>query len=360
MKKFEKIMSEPEYRKLSNLSYSKLAGVDRSPSNLKQDGVEMTPALIYGSAVDVLAFDGKEEFEKKFATISTRKPGFKAMPIIDELYKELENNLDPLDDSVIIPDLSFYEERLLELGKLHEYGGKNWGDDAIIRNLMKECADYFQSIVLNRGKLILDPEQFEFVKNSVNTLYTHPFTSKYFDREQEGIDIYFQFPIVWEYYDESIDKTIDCKSLLDILLVDHNQKKLYPIDLKTTGKSVMYFPYSFIDWNYYLQASFYTDAVHYLKDKLYPEYFDYEVETFKFVVISSKNPVKPLVYNTTAMVIESGRNGGFLKTKSYHNEVKGYKELVRNMYWHIEKDNYMYPKEVYDKNGELTLDVLEC
>ena len=49
-------------------------------------------------------------------------------------------------------------------------------------------------------------------------------------------------------------------NIMFLLLTDHKEKAIYPIDLKTTGKSVLNFRSAFMQWKYYLQASFYMES----------------------------------------------------------------------------------------------------
>lgn len=343
-------MTEPEYRDLNLLSYSQLSGVDYSPASLLNTVRESSEALTYGSAVDTLAFDGREEFEKKFVVMNQEKPSWMLEKVLKSLVQELFATHDELDGP-ISSDLNDYEDLILQMAKHHEYG-KGWKSETIIRKTVEACGELFKHTIENIDKQALSLEQYENVENSVNTLYTHPFTKDSFVAE-EGIEIFYQFPIVWEY--TSGDITFKCKSLLDILKIDHNEKKIYPIDLKTTGKSVLAFRESFIQWHYYIQAAFYTDAVKYLRDKLYPELSGYSVELFKFVVISSKRPIKPLTWLTTPKDISCGKYGGFINGEN----VKGYLQLASEMKWHIDNSSYDYPKEIYDSKGNVTLDVFD-
>lgn len=349
MGKIKKEMTEPEYRAQPCVSYSALSSLDSNPGNLKAGPMEMTEPLIYGSAVDCLAFDGMEEFKKKFATITVQKPNWSGIKLFNAIYEELQATLDITE--TLSNNLADYPDTLLRVARSENYGGDNWRDETIVNKLIKSYGNYYKALIDVDDKLLLDPQQYEYVVNSVQTLYTHDFTRDYF-LPKDGQEVFYQFPIIWEY--KSDDRTIHCKSLLDIMLIDHNEKKIYPIDLKTTGKSVLAFPKSFIEWKYYLQASFYTDAVIYLRDKIYPELSDYSVELFKFVVISSKNPMKPLSFQITPENLKAGKFGGILKNSEEYK--KGYLELIDDMNWHIDNDKYQYPKEVYDNNGLMTLD----
>ena len=343
-----KEMTEPEYRKLPYLSYSLLAGVDKSPANINRDNFEMTSSLIYGSAVDVLAFDGKEEFKKKFAVLDHNAPSDAVKKIVDEVFERNESREKTgfLLTEINSLDSPLLDNEIYEVARGQDYGAANWKKETIIGKVRKEGTKYFDFLSENKGKLMLDGFMYEKARNSVKTLYEHEFTRSYMNPE-DGVEIFFQFPIIWSY------KGFDCKSLLDIFIIDHNKQMIKPVDLKTSFDDVMYFPVNYIKWKYYIQAAFYSRAVSYLKLK-HPQLLNYAVDYFKFIVISSNNPIKPLVYTTTDQDLEYGEYGGTLRNGQ---EVKGFDQLIDDYRWHIENGKYQYPREVYEKNGELEFKV---
>jgi hypothetical protein len=83
--------------------------------------------------------------------------------------------------------------------------------------------------------------------------------------------------------------------------------------------------------------------------------FNYRVENFRFIVVSSTDPYKPLVYKCTEEDLYAGRYGGKLK---YNDEYqKGFDQLIDDMQWHIETNNYSYPREIYELDGEVPLSI---
>lgn len=352
MVKLERKYTEPEYRALDMLSYSKLAGVDKDPANILSEGMKLTKSLIYGSAVDCLIFDGEEEFYKKFALLDYKGPSDKIVEVIDDVFEQYKS----LKDSSFfftgeIEDLSkstLLDDNILNTARRLEYGASNWKDETIIKKIKEDGSNYFNFLKDNEDKIMLDAWMLERAKNSVHVLKHHPFTSKYFT-PVEGVDIYFQFPVIWKYNGK------ECKSLFDILIIDHNNKIIKPVDLKTTYDDVLSFPYNYIKWKYYIQASFYSKSLSYLKLE-YKELFDYKIDLFKFVVISSQDSKRPLVYKTTDVDILVGEHGGYLKDGT---KIKGFKQLIEDMEWHIENEVYDFPKEVYDNKGELEFDIFK-
>lgn len=352
----ERKYTEPEYRQLPCISYSQLSSLDSYPASLvNTTPMEMTDPLIYGSAVDCLAFDGREVFDEKFAVLGQEKPSWMLEKVLKGVINEIQVTHDELTDPPISADLSKYSNVILGVAKSVEYG-KGWKPETIVRKTIEGCGELYRSTIENMGKHALSPQQYEYVENSVNTLFTHEFTAKYFNAE-EGQEIYYQLPIIWEYEDEDTEQIIHCKSLLDILLIDHNTKTIYPIDLKTTGKSVYAFDKSFVEWKYYLQASFYTDAVHHLCKEQYPEYADYKIALFKFVVISSKNPRRPLAFQITESVLNAGRYGAESKEHPKYDK-RGYYQLIKDMNWHLDNQKFDYPRDIYEKDGLIILDSL--
>ena len=351
--KLKRTMTEPEYRALPNVSYSKLSALDRSPKSLIINTFEQSEALIYGSAVDVLLFDGEEVFNKQFAVLTANKPSWGMAKIYEAIMSEIEAQQDDVLPEPLSTKLEDYSDIILRVARANSYGD-GWHNPTIIKKVVEACQELYEFTINSKGKKLLSPEQYEYAFNSIQTLKTHEFTKHLFE-ENDNVDNYYQFPIEWEVEVNGVKVLM--KSLLDILRIDHKNKTIEPKDLKTTGKSVLAFPSSFIEWRYYLQASSYSDAVRYLIKTHYPQYISYRILPFEFLVISSKNPTKPLMYKCTENDLYVGAYGGTVK--SYDREIKGYLELVRDMIWHTENELYNYPKSTYEAKGNLELDMFK-
>lgn len=340
-----KLMSEPEYRQVPAISYSMLSGVDKTPASLINTEKLETTALTYGSAVDTYVFDGEEAFKKRFTVNTGESPSWKVEQIIADIIKTIRLGN---EEGLLTGNLDDYDELILVTANAHDYG-KGWKAETVARKIKDEGGrDLFNFTRDNQGKQILTSEQYENVLNSANTLFSHDFSRKWITADNEDEEVVYQFPIIWNYQGKP------CKSLFDIIKIDHKEKVIYPVDLKTTGDHVLGFPFNFIKWKYYLQAAFYTDALKYYKLEN-KDLFTYRIDVFRFLIISSNNALKPLVYETTIKDLHVGKYGGNLK---YNNEpVRGYTQLIEDMQWHMDNQLFDYPREVYDKQGILTLDV---
>src|SRR5690606_40380902 len=98
-------------------------------------------------------------------------------------------------------------------------------------------------LVKTEGKTLLTSEEYNIVKNKGEQVRNCTHTREYFNSEyqnSEEKEYHYQFPIVFRCGKR------ECKGLLDLLVIDHKNKTIQIVDLKTTGKSNLSFPKSFI------------------------------------------------------------------------------------------------------------------
>jgi len=104
-------------------------------------------------------------------------------------------------------------------------------------------------------KVVLSKDEYDSVVNAKSNIMANPFTSRFFLNLSDDKKLYHQVPIYFEY------KGTECKALLDGIMIDHAAKTIQPFDLKTIGRGLDSFPSSFINYGYYRQAAFYTEAL---------------------------------------------------------------------------------------------------
>lgn len=343
----KRIMTEPEYRQLNYLSYSQLAGVDKTPASLVNKQRLESPGITFGSAVDTYMFDGKEEFKKKFTVLSS-KPSGKIPDVIDDVFILAKNK--ETDFTPISRNIEDYKQEILDTAKAMKFG-QTWNEDTLLSKVYtEEAKNYFVSLIDSSDKLVIDLVTYERVINTCNVLSTHPFTVNKFTPENKNIEIVYQFPIVWKV--ERWNKpSYKAKSLLDVLKIDHKNKIIYPIDLKTSSDHILSFENNYFKFRYPIQEAFYTDAITYWKNNIETKFKDYKVAPFEFVIIQNTDFAKPLIYRSTTDSYELGKFGGNYKGKY----VKGYLQLIDEKNWHLENQLFDYPKQIYDNNGVVLL-----
>ena len=235
----------------------------------------------------------------------------------------------------------------------------NWKTETRVAKIV-EAWEYWEDLKAAEGKVVLSQEENDLISQIVMSIRTNPTTSKYFETSKD-VEILDQLAIYFSYCG------IDCKALLDRVIVDHKNKTIQPIDFKTMGDQTIYFPKSLRQRRYDIQAAFYTEA---LKSK--KEYETYKILPFKFIVESTINPGNPLVFTCSQELLRIGQFGapktylyGKIVSEGYDHmseyksmvtlEIKGFHQLIEDYKWYMEKD-FETKKEIVESQGEFQLD----
>ena len=128
--------------------------------------------------------------------------------------------------------------------------------------------------------------------------------------------------------------------MFDILKVNHKQKTIRPIDLKTTGSPEEKFEKSFLDWCYWIQGSSYPTILS--ESLIKDDYFkDFSLLPFQFLVINKSN-LTPLLWE---MDLEETYE--FTITNYGLNWVN----LLQDADWHLQNGKFDYSRKSYENNG---------
>jgi hypothetical protein len=280
--------------------------------------------FLNGSLADVLLLT-PEEFSSTYHgnTELEKKPSSKIMSIIQYVYAHRGS-----EDTNII--LASHSRLILQAAKDHNYYN-NWPDETRIQKIIDDGHEYWETLInCPKDKQIISKEEYDNALTIVETLRSHPHTSKYFFEKHPHLYSRNQVAIYFEY------KGIKCKALLDRILIDKKNKRIQPLDLKTLAGSTKAFPTNVKKFKYYIQAAWYTLALQH-------EFPDYEILPFKFVVESSDSPgVLPLVFTVSPEYMDLG--------------IEEYTEGIERYKWHVEHNHWDYDKEIYESNGELILE----
>jgi hypothetical protein len=158
--------------------------------------------------------------------------------------------------------------------------------------------------------------------------------------ENSTVESYNEYPIYWEFPIEFDGEKIKCKSLLDRLIIDHPNKKIKIIDIKTTSM-LSTFKQTVEEFAYYRQLAFYKLAVlSDLQTRYGNKYEDYEVETY-IVALSTVDPYECRVFRM-----------------SFDDLKKGAEEILNIMTkisWHYFTGQWDYSQEYHTGDGTETL-----
>ena len=309
---------ESTYRADNALSYSVLARYEREGFNNLDKLFEhiTTPSLIQGSMVDMLITGSQEEFDKEFYVADVPSIGDKELQIADDLFTKYSKDYLPF------PEIPYNAV----LNTANEYAfQKNWRDDTRVKVLKERCTAYYALKFNADGRTIVDLDTYYKVRAMVKALKESPATQGYF------ADNDVMSP-VRRYYQLKFKARLDgvgYRCMADELLVIYDEKKIIPIDLKTSSSKEWDFQHSFEKWMYPIQARLYWLIIK--TNLMNDDYFkDFTLEDYRFIVVN-RNSLKPLVWEfplTKAkgtLVDEEGKE--YRDPLEIGKELRGYLDL---------------------------------
>ena len=276
-------ISEEEYRALPAYSYSTLSrfrreGFDKLDS--LYDKLD-TPSLRWGSALDTLLTDGETEFNNRFIVACFPDIKDSEIKVVKTIFNITEGKTtwDKIHTDVFV--------QAIEECKFQP----NWRPETRVKVIKENCEEYYNLMTLANGKTLLSSEEYTDVVTCVDLLKTSDATKWYFqdnDPFDDSIERLYQLKFTGEY------EGIELKAMMDLAVVDHKNKIIYPCDLKSSGKSEWNFYKSFIEYNYFIQANLYSYLLQKTIEK--DEYFkDFKIADYRFIVICNRTRV-PLVW----------------------------------------------------------------
>ena len=130
------------------------------------------------------------------------------------------------------------------------YKGANYANYRI-KQVKENCEEYYSLLSLAQDKKVLSQSDYDDVLRCVEELRLNSATSYFFDEPlSDDIEKVFQLKFKAEF------EGIGVRCMFDELIVDHTNKVIYPIDLKTTGHPEEEFEGSFVQWRYEISNLF--------------------------------------------------------------------------------------------------------
>lgn len=300
-------VDEPAYRADPALSYSTLARYEREGfNNLEHlfDKLE-TPSLTFGSAVDALITGGQEEFDKNFMVAEFPAIPDSIVTIVKELFQwchSTNRTLESIKDDFVIKIASKYNYQ------------NNWKPETRAKVIKEKGSEYYNLMYVAGDRTILDTNTYQDVCNAVKALIESESTKFYFAENnpfEPDIQRFYQLKFKGEF------GGIAYRNMADLLLLNHKEKWIKPVDLKTSGKPEWDFYKSFIDFRYDIQARLYWAIIRQNMDK--DEYFkDFKLLDYDFIVVNRKT-LTPLVWTcpfTQAKGTLTFGEGGHIRFRS--------------------------------------------
>lgn len=280
------LVTEEEYRADHALSYSTLAKFERGGFNELNklfDKVE-SPSLTFGSAVDSLITGGEAEFNERFLVAEFPSISDNLIQIAKTLharYGETHRSVDTISDNI-----------LAEVGKECDFYANDKYANYRVKLIKENCNEFYNLLYLAADKTILDTQTYGDVLRAVEALRVSENTREYFN----GNDPFTpEVEMLYQLKFKATLNGIDYRCMFDGLKVDHINKTIQPIDLKTSFKKEWDFYKSFIEWNYQIQNRLYYRIL--LDNIKRDEYFeDFKILPYKDIVVN-RYTLTPLVWD---------------------------------------------------------------
>lgn len=311
------------------LSYSKISDFDRNgPKALVEKSIpDNQQALKMGGLIDDLLFS-KKSFDSKYFVSDFNEP----TATLGKLTKII------LDNYVLIPDV----EEVFNIIEKNKFWSSTKDREILQKNFdTDEFWSYLEDKFSTDGRIVITSSEKIRADGIVETLSNHDFSKIMFDSKMEHI---------YQYKFEIKIKEFKCRGILDIISIDHKNKKVYFKDLKTGGGPSSEFLSSFIKWRYYLQEAVYCLAFKKICKDLGLK--DYTLEPFEFIYIGLKEKI-PVNF----IVSEKWHNAalqGFETSGGY--KYKGLYTLLDEIYFHWKNKVYDLSKSIYESKGRVELE----
>ena len=321
-------LSIPYYEDLSRLNNSSIGVfLKRGPLALKEllngKGESLSlPALETGTMIHEYILQ-PDEFWKDYTIHDFEIPKTKQQKeLLDEYHRLME--IDPFKSQDEIK-LAAYKKA---------YKNKKSNDKCIeeAEGLIMIYQDYLEYLSKSKdNKKVISFADLNTLKKIKQNLQEHKKANELLFNLSDKWECYNEFHINWEC------QNVQCKSLLDRVCFNFEEKKVILIDLKTTP-NVYDFKHSVEEFDYYRQLSYYTMAIFwYLENikELNPDDFDLEI----YIIAIGKDKDNQIrvfnMLNETELTVRGKLLTNTLKTINYH----------------ITSNNWEHSKEYYDSTG---------
>lgn len=233
-------ITEEEYRNDGCLHYSTLATYERGgfASIATLGEKKESESLTFGSLVDTLLTGSSGEFGEKFFVADFVKPKPAHCIVTKALFDRYHADYSSIDK---IPDAN-----ILLVAAETEFN-KNWSDTTKLNSIKKDCAEYYKLLQIAETKTIIDAEMYQQGLAAVKALKESPATKWYFETDNPFDDS------IERLYQGKFKATFDgleYSCMMDLAVIDHKNKVIYPCDLKTSSHKEYEFFQSFVEWSY--------------------------------------------------------------------------------------------------------------
>ena len=324
-------ISIPYYEDLTRISNSNIGWfLKKGPRYLKDllDGIEGLKASFLDKGTMIHEYILQpEEFWKDYIILDFAVPKVKQQKDLLEFYSTARL-VDPFaseDDILIMSYEAAYNNNKSKEKKIQE-----------AKELVELYQNYIEYFRNKDSKKVISFADLNVLKAIKKNMEDHKKANELLFNYPETFEVHNEFHINWEYPNASTLGDLPCKSLLDRVMIDHTNKKIILVDIKTTA-DVYNFKHSVEEFDYCRQLAYYWLAIHwYFKNELKLNIEEYEYETY-IVAVQSHDGYEVRVFKFNSKAIEER-----LVTIDY---------AIKRIAWHKNNNLWDHMKEYYDEDG---------
>lgn len=324
-------ISIPYYEDLTRISNSNIGWfLKKGPRYLKEmlDGKEGLKASFLDKGTMIHEYILQpEEFWKDYIILDFVVPKVKQQKDLLEFYANAKM-VDPLaseDDILLKSYEAAYNNNKSKEKKIQE-----------AKELVELYQNYIEYFRNKDSKKVISFADLNMLKAIKKNMEDHKKANELLFNYPEAFEVHNEFHINWEYPNASSLGDLPCKSLLDRVMIDHTNKKIILVDIKTTV-DVYNFKHSVEEFDYCRQLAYYWLAIHwYFKNELKLNIEEYEYETY-IVAVQSHDGYEVRVFKFNSKAIEER-----LVTIDY---------AIKRIAWHKNNNLWDHMKEYYDEDG---------
>lgn len=296
-----------------------------------------TQATQFGSIVDCLLTDPMEFDNDYYVTEMETLPTDTIQNIINNYYSIIKEFPEKENTDVLlqcIKDAKYYP---------------NWGDATKLTKVMEAGNDYLKELQVCGNRTMITKSNKELALTMISNLQR--VFPEILMNTNPDIEVLYQVPLYFKYQD------IDCKGLIDILVINHITKTVQIIDLKTFYDHPLEFNYAIKSHRYDIQLAFYRLGLIVLNKESYKDY-----DLLCSCLVSSKNyPEIPVLYMFTQNLLNMGLFGrkkakiNIEKQEFNFSQIEGINDLITK-YKYYQEIGFEKDQRIVDNDSRLLMD----
>ena len=299
-----------------------------------------TKAATIGRLVETKLMEPELFDEKFFPSICESAPTGLMLDFVEALYKHMRAAI--TEDGEITREFND-----ISLDAYKDSGFKIKYEAVMTKFMGSEAEVYFDEIMLVRRKnmTVVSIQDVTNSENIVTELRNNPITASIVNQTKTSVyDVHNQLQV--EDYTVHGHKF---KSMMDKVIVDHQEKIIQVYDLKCTWSVEGFYKEYYLYRRAYIQAFLYWHAAHYHFKDLVDD--GYTVTYPKFIVCDSTNYFSPLIYTLDTVDMENARDG--FEHRGY--KYPGVLETIDNLKWAVENDVWNISRNNYLNGGNVNI-----